>query len=182
MPGILAGRLSLENRLTLRIVPSIKVSRTLVFDLESHRERVSMRTRIGFFALMILTTWCGGKARSAGWQTRTWAGAGHSGFLSGKHNGTVPPQMYGSDDNIWCPKCSYFSYPPADAPRQTLTEYRDSWNPRVAGMNPDVFAISPLPYGAGRMKRKAEPVVSTTPAATAPADASAPTPPPAMMP
>ncbi len=139
-----------------------------------------MRTRIGFFALMILTTWCGGKARSAGWPMG--AGAGHSGFLSGKHCGGVPPQMSGMDDNLWCPKYSYFSFPPTDAPRQTLTEYRDSWKTRVPGMNPDVFAIPPLPYGQGRMKMKAEPVVSTTPVVTAPANASAPTPPPAMMP
>jgi hypothetical protein len=126
-----------------------------------------MRKAIGIFAL-VLTACCSGEARSA----EEPFGAGQTGVIvGGPMVGAYPAQMSGCNDDVWCPLYSYFTYYPNAARKQTLQEYHQSWKKRVPGMNPDVFAIPPLPYGPGRTGM-GTPKVTTAPAATAPAAAA----------
>lgn len=133
-----------------------------------------MRTRIGIFALMMIT-WSGSEARSGGWPRYS---ARTGGFLQPKA-GANPAGCPGSCDDIWCPVYSYFSYNPGARRQETLREYMDWYKGREPGTNPDVFAIPPLPYGPGRT-RVGDSHAMTTPAPMAsPAAAAAPAPGPA---
>jgi len=143
-----------------------------------------MRKAIGIFAL-VLTTWFCGEARSAEGPFV----AGQAGMVAGGPMvGSYPSGMSGMSgcsDDIWCPLYSYFTYYPNAGRRQTLSEYHQSRKKRVPGMNPDVFAIPPLPYGPGRTGAGAPHAMTTAPAAAATAapvaapagGASAPAPP-----
>ena len=124
-----------------------------------------MRKAIGIFAL-VLTTCLIGEARSAGEPS----GAGQGGVIVGGPMvgvGSYPSPTSGCNDDMWCPLYSYFTYYPNAGRKETLQEYHQSWKKRVPGMNPDVFAIPPLPYGPGRTGMGASHVKATAPAAVA---------------
>ena len=134
-----------------------------------------MRTRIGIFALL-MTAWFCGEARSAGWSD----GTTRRGDFFYPRVGTNPAGTPGCCDDVWCPVYVYFAYNPDARRQQTLREYLESRKRLQPGVNQDVFAIPPLPYGPGRSRPGASHIMTAAPAAapaSTPAAAAAPTPP-----